>query len=138
MSGEGIPEFLKRKPAPKEATMSDPATTTPAKPKKAAADKPKAKVATTAAPKPEKATSEAPKGKQLPIDAYGFNQGCLKSRAAAMYAAESGATVAEVKAATGSLQLNLLKQLEKDGCTIKRVKEKGTGARQVTRYFLTK
>lgn len=141
MSKEGIPEFLQRKEAAKAATpMSDTneAPATPTKPPKAAADKPKAKAAPKATAKPAKAASERPKGKQLPVDAFGFHEGSLKSKAAGMYADKAGATVAEVKEKTGSLQLNLLKQLEKGGCKVKRTKENGPTGRSVTRYHLSK
>lgn len=67
------------------------------------------------------------------VDAYGFKLDTVRSKAAAMYASKKGATVAEVQEALGSLQLNLLKDVEKRGFTIERTKEKG-GTRMITRY----
>ena len=72
----------------------------------------------------------------VPRDQFGFREGSLKSKAAAMYASPKGATLAEVKASTGSNQLNLLTELAKVDFTIDRKKEPGTGKKQVTRYFL--
>lgn len=122
-----IPDFLKRtgsKVPVKEVQMSDVSTDTKAKKTVVKADK------TTAS----KAPAKAAKAEQ---DAYGYRAGSMKSKAASLYAAKGGATLAEVKTALGSTQLNLLKDLEGRGFAVKRVKEAGVGKRQVTRYFLT-
>jgi hypothetical protein len=70
-------------------------------------------------------------------DVFGFRTGSMKSKAAAMYSSKKGATLEEVKTSLGSVQLNLLKDLEQRGFKVKRVKEAGDGKRQVTRYFLS-
>lgn len=116
-----IPEFLQRK----EVQMASVSAETTKKPKPVKA-KP---------PKKEKPVKAKPEGK---ADAFGFKEGSLKSRAALMYASKNGATLQEVKKALGSVQLNLLKELEGKGHKVKREKEDGNGARQVTRYYLSK
>lgn len=111
-----------------------------------AAGKAKAKPAAKAAPKPEKAPKaavKAAKGKTAKAksepaekDQFGLRKGSTKSKAAAMYARKNGATLAEVKDALGSVQLNVLVGLEEDGFTVKREKETRDGQRPVTRYML--
>lgn len=49
------------------------------------------------------------------VDEFGLRKGSIKSKAAAMYASAKGATLAEVKAKLGSVQYNVLKQLEERG-----------------------
>jgi len=122
-----IPDFLKRtgdKAPAKEAVMATVSTTT---------SKGKSKSPPVKTPVTKKA-----KAKETNLDAFGYRVGSLKSKAAAMYASKKGATVDEVKAATNSVQLNLIKDCEGRGFKIKRVKENGSGKRQVTRYFLSK
>lgn len=143
---EGIPEFLLReddepKAAPKRVRTTkvkpepanEPETDgeqTPAVP----ADAPE----TPAQPKAAKTTKKRVTGRAaVEKDAFGFAIGTLKSRAASLYAARDGATAAEVKAALGSLQLNLLTVLVKRGFTVTKAKEKADkNERLVTRYFL--
>ena len=130
-----IPAILRR-PLPAKAA------------EKAKGDTPKAKATTppqapvTPPEAPKKAKGKGAKGEggkpaiepaKAAVDAYGFKLDTIKSKAAAMYASKRGATVGEVKEALGSLQLNLLKDVEKRGFTIERTKEK-TGSRSVTRY----
>ena len=123
-SDDGIPDFLRRKEVPM-------ASTSPAKAKaKATPAAVKAKPVTT----PEKPI----KGKDSKLDQFGYRLGSKKSAAAALYAAKKGATLEEVHKATGSVQLNLLKDCEGRGFTVKRSKENGAGKRQVTRYHLSK
>lgn len=99
-----------------------------AKPVKAAAKKPAPKKAATPKLKVEK-------------DKFGFRKDSKKSVAAAMYSAKKGkvkgATLAEVQKATGSKQLNLLKELEKKDYKVLRIKENVDGGRPVTRYYIT-
>lgn len=132
-----IPAFLKREPKePKVAATNEtkPSTEAPSKPAKAA----KAPKAATPKAKAEKPTSDSP-SKPEAVDAYGLHFGSLNSRAVALYARKEGATVQEVKTALGgALVLNVLTKLAKEGHMVKRVKEKGAGARSVTRYFLSK
>ena len=126
---DGIPDFLKRKEVPMSAVAAD---TTKAKAKAKPAIKAPAKTAT----KPAKAPVEPVKAKPN-ADVYGYLMGSLKSAAAALYASKGGATLAEVKDKTGSVQLNLLKDLEGRGFKVKRTKEPGAGSRQVTRSHLS-
>lgn len=103
--------------------------------------------AAKAAVKPAKAPAKAVKAKAngavkkakpaAEKDVWGYRKGSTKSQAAAMYALKRGATLAEVKEKLGSVQLNVLVELEGKGHTVRRIKEKGTGARQITRYFLS-
>ena len=101
----------------------------------------KAKAKATAAPvKAAKATPAKAKGKAkaerqrdpLKLDAFGFRKGSIKSKAAAMYA--KGATLADVKEALGSVQFNLLTELEGRGFTVDKAEIKGANDRMVTRY----
>lgn len=120
-------------PAPTKVTRKPKAAPAPAKPAKA---KPTGKAAKAAA-KPAKAKAAKPV-KRTPVDAdeFGYRKGSMKSRAAAMYAAKRGATLAEVKEKLGSVQLNVLTELEAKGFKVTKSKEAGDGARQVTRYRL--
>ena len=116
---------------PKAKPAKAKAKTKPAKPAKAkpAKAKPAAKGKAKAAPKARK----EPAGK----DAFGLRIGSIKSKAAALYAGKKGATLAEVKEAVGSIQLNVLTELKEKGFKIKETKEAGEGKRQVTRYHLS-
>lgn len=116
---------VRAKKAPAKAT---------AKPAKAAKPVKGAKPAKA----PKKATGKPAKAAKpkAELDAYGYREGSLKSKAAAMYASKKGATLDEVKDALGSVQLNLLKDLEGRKFKVRREKEEGSGARKVTRYFL--
>lgn len=85
----------------------------------------------------EKAKAAKPKAKmEVPKDQYGLRKDSTKSAAAAMYARAKGATLAEVKEKVGSIQLNVLQQLEDEGWTIEREKETKKGRRPATRYWL--
>lgn len=151
----GLPAFLDRefngiKPAPVNAVtlkpevrvMSEESNVVKLDKKKAdKAEAPKAKEeAKGKAPKKAEAPKAKPKAKakesEVKRDIYGYKEGSLKSKAAAMYASADGATMQEVKKKLGSVQLNLLTDLEERGCTVKKTKEEGNGARPVTRYFL--
>lgn len=98
-----------------------------AKPAKAKGAKPKAKVKTKA-----KARTLDPKKR----DEYGLRLGSVKSKAAAMYASSKGATLMEVKKKLGSIQFNVISQLEEAGHKIKRTEETGVNNRTVTRFHL--
>jgi len=142
----GIPDFLKRdannrapfmdqqvdevkeKPAKAKATAKAKPEKV-AKPVKAEAKAPKAK----AAKGPEKAKAAKPKAEK---DAYGLRKGSSKSEAATMYARKSGATLEEVKAKVGSIQLNVLNDLEAEGWEVVREKQERKGQRAITRYWL--
>jgi hypothetical protein len=127
-----------------EPAMDLPAPKAPKAPKKKApakkkaAGKPKAKVkakGTTA----KKASAKAQKAKadtKTEKDNFGLRKGSAKSRAAAMYARKNGATLAEVKDAIGTIQLNVLNELEEAGWPVERAKEERKGHRPVTRYWL--
>lgn len=106
----------------------------PVKAKGAAKTAKPAKVAAKA-----KAPSKAPKaakGEEVLKDKYGLRVGSMKSRAAAMYATTEGATLVEVKDVLGSIQLNVLKDLEEEGWNVVQKKETREGQRPVTRYWL--
>ena len=99
----------------------------------------KAKTAPKAAAKPAKAIAKAKatsKREPTEKDQYGFRKGSMKSKAIAMYARKNGATLDEVKAALGSVQLNALTSLEENGAKVERIKEERKGQRSVTRYIL--
>lgn len=81
------------------------------------------------------APKAGPKAKQ-PLDAFGYRINSLKSKAAAMYSSKKGATLAEVKDATGSIQLNVVTELKNKGKQVTKKKEKGPGQREITRYFI--
>ncbi len=114
----------------------------PAAPKgKKPASKPGKGKAAPKAGKPAKASkakaASKPKGEKVPLDRFGFREGSVKSKAAAMYADGKGATLAEVKEALGSVQLNLLKELEGKGFTVTKKREAQEGQRPSTRYKLS-
>jgi hypothetical protein len=130
------------KPAPKPAKKA-PAVKTP---RKAAAKangkgngktavKAQGKKAAPAAPAKGKAKAKAERQRDPDkLDAFGFRKGSIKSKAAAMYAKGKGATLAEVREALGSVQFNLLTELEKGGFTVEKNHAKGDTGRGVTRY----
>lgn len=123
----------KAKPARGVKAKAVKATGKPAK-AKASPAKAKAKAA-----KPAKARA---KGKTRTLDPakrdeYGLRLGSIKSKAAAMYGSKKGATLGEVKDKVGSIQFNVLTQLQDKGHKVKRVEEKGDAGRPVTRFYLT-
>lgn len=139
--------------APKAKSATKPTKANGAvKPAVKAADKPKAKAVGKPAVKAKaapKATAKAAKGSEKPKvakskaepvvkDQWGFRVGSAKSKAVAMYATKEGATLEEVKATVGSIQLNVLNALEADGYEVKREKQEREDARSVTRYWLKK
>jgi hypothetical protein len=103
----------------------------PAKPKKQA--KP-AKPVTKPVKKPAK-TATAKQADDR--DRFNFRVGSKRSTAATMYSTGKGATLAEVRLKTGSVMLNMLKELMAKGYEVKKSKEtSGAGKKQVTRYYL--
>ncbi len=70
------------------------------------------------------------------LDQFGLRKGSIKSRAAAMYASKKGATLSDVKETLGSVQFNLITELEGQGYKIVRTLVPGIGARQATKYHL--
>jgi hypothetical protein len=82
-------------------------------------------------------TSSKPKKAKTEKDAWGLRKGSAKSKAASMYARAKGATLEEVKAAVGSVQLNVLNELEADGHKVVREKQTRKDKRPVIRYKLT-
>ena len=117
-------------PAPVKPTRKANGTAAPGKGGKVKATSKAAK----AAAKPAKA--KPAKRTNAELDEFGYRKGTLRSKAAAMYAAKKGATLNEVKEKLGSLQLNVLTQLEDRGFIVTKSKEAGSGSRQVTRYHL--
>ncbi len=119
------------KAAPAKAAAKAPAKV------KAAPAKGNGKTVAKAAPAKGEAKVKAKKASKVERDAYGFRANTVKAKAAALYARKEGATVAEVKKALGSVQLNLLKALEAEGYKVIKKKEEGVkGGRANTRYFL--
>ena len=102
-----------------------------------AASKQAAKPATKAAPPKGKAKAKAERQRDpLKLDAFGFRKLTIKSRAAAMYAKGKGATLGEVKEALGSIQFNLLTELQGNGFKVDKTEVKNESGRPVTRYKL--
>lgn len=134
-------------PAPKPAKPAKkaPAAKTPRKATAKANGKGNGKAPVKAAGK-AKATAAPPKGKAkakatrqadpAKLDQFGFRKGTIKSKAAALYAKGKGCTLAEVKEALGSVQFNLLTELEGNGFKVDKSKAKGDTGRGVTRYKL--
>ena len=79
---------------------------------------------------------EAMAKKPTEKDPFGLRLDSTRSKAAALYSRPEGATLAEVKVEVGSIQFNVLRQLEKRGCVVTSKKEAGDKNRDVTRYFL--
>lgn len=79
-----------------------------------------------------------PKAKREPAakDQFGLREGSLRSKAAAMYANKKGATLGEITKELGSPQLNVLKDLEKNGYEVVVKEETGDKGRPVKRFFL--
>lgn len=101
----------------------------------------KAKNAPKATARAAKATNKVKAAKpkaesKVEKDIWGFRKGSAKSKAVAMYARKSGASLEEVKAVVGSVQLNVLNSLEENGARVERVKEQRDGQRPITRYYL--
>ena len=135
---EETPAAVKAKPVkPVKGNSVVKAEAAPVKATKVA--KPPVKAAKTAA-KPAKAPAKVAKPKaekaEVPRDAFGLKKGSLKSNAAAMYNRKNGATLVEVKDKLGSVQLNVLTELEAKGHTVEKVKEERKEGRAVTRYIL--
>lgn len=107
-------------------------------PRKAKAVKAAPKVARKAKAKVKKAKAKPRAANPATLDVFGLRKGSGKSKAAALYARKEGATLAEVKAKTGGVQYNVLKQLADEGHKLKSVEEvnKKT-SRTVSRFFLT-
>lgn len=151
---DGIPDFLLRKNQPVESSVMSEQTVSeeveapkvkapkkaPAKKAvkaKAKAEKPAKKA--TAAKAPDKAKAAKPKAEKkakAEKDQWGLRKGSSKSEAAAMYARKNGATLDEVKEKIGSIQLNVLKELEAEGHKVEREKIERKGKRPLTRYKL--
>lgn len=70
------------------------------------------------------------------LDEFGLARGSVRSRAAALYAREGGATLQEVAQEVGIIQFNVLTKLKKDGFEITATKEAGEKNRTVSRYYL--
>jgi len=123
------PAKAKVKAAPKaDPKPAKKATSKAAKPAKAAPVK--------AAPAKAKAKAPAKESK-VERDAFGYRKGSLKSQAAALYSRKTGATLEEVKEKLGSVQLNVLTELEAKGRKVTKQKVERKGQRAVTRYILT-
>lgn len=104
------------------------------------AKKPKRKKKTAKPVKPAKVKKPLKKAKAkketTPLDDFGFRKGTIRSKAAAMYSSAKGATIMEVKAKLGSVQYNMLINLEQNGFKLVRKEIDGLGNRPATRFFL--
>ncbi len=146
MATDSVVESRPAKSVPKASDKSNGEDKAPVKAagksvKKAAKAKVRAKTAPKVTAKatktPLKAKVAKPKAAtKVEKDVWGFRKGSAKSKAIAMYARKSGATLEEVKTAVGSIQLNVLNSLEENGKLVERIKEQRKGQRPVTRYFL--
>ncbi len=119
---------------------------TPAKekPKKAAKKATKAKKASTKDTKAKKAT-KAKKVSTRQLDEFGFVEGKKRSKVAAMYARNEGATTSEVKRKHGHPHLNMLTSLKarakKDktfGFVVDKERKENKAGRTVTVYKIVK
>lgn len=116
------------KAKPKAKAKANGANGSNGKAHKAAATPAKAKVKAKA-----KDAKRAPRQRDpAKLDEYGFRKESIKSQAAALY--KKGATLADVKAAVGSIQFNVLNELEEAGHKIKKIEVKGKGGRAATKY----
>jgi hypothetical protein len=96
------------------------------------------KAAPAATPKAAKGKAKKAERQRDPakLDAFGFRKESIKSKAAAMYAKGKGATLGEVKEVLGSVQFNLLTELEGNGHKVDKTEVKSSTGRMVTRYKL--
>jgi len=140
MMSEQAQEIMKEKAKPQARpakTETKPKAAKAKAPAKAQAAKTKpAKKAKSAKPvaKPKKVAAK--KADKSEKDQFGLRKGSTRSTAAAMYARKSGATLEEVKEAVGSIQLNVLKELEATGFVVEKEKQTRSGKRPLTRYWL--
>ncbi|KAH0542914.1 hypothetical protein GP486_008606, partial [Trichoglossum hirsutum] len=142
MMSEQAQEIMKERAKPKSApakTKAEPKAAKKAEPKVKAKTEPKAKV--KAEPKANgkaspKKVAKAKVESKVEKDRFGLRKGSTRSQAAAMYARKSGATLEEVKESVGSIQLNVLKDLEKAGHEVRKEKQTRAGSRPATRYWL--
>ncbi len=111
---------------------------------KSKTEKPKAKVLAkkiieAAKPKPVKKQAAKTKtsGNGVELDKFGFKIGTNTSKASVMYARKSGATTEEIVEVFNGAQLNLLKQAEERGHTVRREKTTRKDGRAATRYYLS-
>jgi hypothetical protein len=123
-----------------ELTVEQPTPDKPAKPKRKPAKKAKgkAKKVVKAKPKVKAKANRAPRTRDPgKLDAFGFRKGSIKSQAAAMY--QAGATLFDVKEKLGSVQFNVLTEIEAmKGFTLKTKKIKVEGGREMSFYKITK
>jgi len=84
-----------------------------------------------------KAKTAKKPAKEAKVDRYGFREGTARSIAAAMYSAPKGATLAEVKAKTGTVQYNILNELRAKGYKVTTKEVAGQANRPATRYHLS-
>lgn len=115
----------KAKPKVKAKANGNGATHKAATPK-VAAPKVKAKAKT-------KEAARAPRTRDpAKLDEFGFRKDSIKSKAAVLY--KKGATLAQVKEVVGSIQFNVLNELEEAGFKVNKTEVKGKGGRTATKY----
>lgn len=137
MSDQVVETVDEAKPLPKPKAKASGS----AKPEKQA--KPKAKKAKGKGPVKAKAKAKGSEKSKVAkpkankeVDIWGLRKGSAKSKAAAMYARKSGATLAEVKDQIGSIQLNVLTDLQENGYVVEKEKQQRGDSRPVFRYWL--
>ncbi len=101
------------------------------------AAKPKAKAAEKPKPVKKQAVKTKTPGSGVKLDSFGFKIGTNTSKSATMYARKSGATTEEMCEVFSGAQLNVLKQAEERGHTVRREKTTRKDGRSATRYYLS-
>lgn len=142
-------EFVMRTPSTKPVNAPEAETAADSKPARRASPKPakpaakasakgngKAKATAKAKPAAKAAKAKPRQADPAKLDNFGLRKGSIKSRAAALYARKSGATLAEVKAECDSVQFNVLTELKDKGFKVDTKQEDGNGNRKISRYFL--
>jgi hypothetical protein len=98
-------------------------------------NEPKTETTTAAEPTPTD-TSTATATENDPAAALGFRVDSKTYQAATLFLRPNGATMQEVKAATGGPQRNLLKKVEAKGHKVTKTTVDGANGRRVTSYHI--
>lgn len=107
----------------------------PTKTSKATELKPETTAAAEPAAGDAPVTTDAPTTtKDDPAAALGFRMGSKTYAAATLFLRQNGATMAEIKEATGGPQRNLLKKVEAKGHNVVKNTVDGANGRRVTSY----
>lgn len=132
VNGTGKPAKAKAKAKSPVKAKNAKATT-----KKASAKAPTKKATAKTPSKAKTKSKAAPTRDPAKLDQFGLRKGSVKSRAAALYARAKGATLNEVKDEVGSIQFNVIGELESKGFKVTKTEEQPKGGgRKATRYKL--